>query len=276
LPPDAGRTCRWTRLSAHLNAGATPTVKGADLTSPFTSSSFAPGAETKLPRFQAPSLTSTGRARISALPASKCSSVRSPPPAACPPANEEDWKAWWHHPPPPAELEATFAPLAAAFNLDGDGPRFLQDLEDFPGDSLPIERLLIDAPGENTVERNTDLLVKRDRVALLGRPAAAMALYTLQTFAPSGGAGHRTSLRGKRSCRCAALPLRHSSRKNLEARAMDENKRWPKAEDSSVYAGIRIDYLRRFRGSSKTPHTVLSLGRGCRVPQRTLAECIHE
>ena len=115
---------------------------------------------------------------------------------ACPPANEEDWKAWWHHPPSPGELEAAFAPLAAAFNLDGDGPRFLQDLEDFPGESIPIERLLIDAPGENTVKRNTDLLVKRDRVALLGRPAAAMALYTLQAFAPSGGAGHRTSLRG--------------------------------------------------------------------------------
>jgi hypothetical protein len=31
-------------------------------------------------------------------------------------------------------------------------------LEDFPGDSLPIERLLIDAPGENTVKRNTDRL----------------------------------------------------------------------------------------------------------------------
>lgn len=115
---------------------------------------------------------------------------------ACPPEDDEAWQGWWHHPPSPAELEAKFAPFAAAFNLDGDGPRFLQDLEDFPGESLPIERLLIDAPGENTVKRNTDLLVKRDRFALLGRPAAAMALYTLQAFAPSGGAGHRTSLRG--------------------------------------------------------------------------------
>lgn len=115
---------------------------------------------------------------------------------ACPPEDDEAWQKWWHHPPSPVELEAKFAPFAAAFNLDGDGPRFLQDLENFPGESLPIERLLIDAPGENTVKRNTDLLVKRDRFALLGRPAAAMALYTLQAFAPSGGAGHRTSLRG--------------------------------------------------------------------------------
>jgi hypothetical protein len=32
---------------------------------------------------------------------------------------------------------------------------------------------------------------------------------------------------------------------------VDENKRWLKAEDSSDYVGIRIDYLRPFRGSSK-------------------------
>jgi hypothetical protein len=57
---------------------------------------------------------------------------------------------------------------------------------------------------------------------------------------------------------------------------MDENKRWLKAEDSSVYIGIRIDYLRRFRGSSNAPHAVLSLGRRCRVPRRALAECIPE
>jgi CRISPR system Cascade subunit CasA len=115
---------------------------------------------------------------------------------ACPPADEDEWQAWWRKPPSPEVLEAKFAPIASAFVLDGDGPRFCQDLEDFPGDSLPVERLLIDAPGEKTVRRNADLLVKRDRVMLLGRPAAAMALYTLQAFAPSGGAGHRTSLRG--------------------------------------------------------------------------------
>ena len=115
---------------------------------------------------------------------------------ACPPKDAAAWESWWKAPPSADVLASKFSALASAFDIDGDGPRFCQDLEDFPGDAVPVERLLIDAPGENTVKRNTDLLVKRDRVALLGRPAAAMALYTLQTFAPSGGAGHRTSLRG--------------------------------------------------------------------------------
>jgi CRISPR system Cascade subunit CasA len=115
---------------------------------------------------------------------------------ACPPENTDAWMEWWNHPPTPEMLATSFAPLAAAFILDGDGPLFCQDFEDFEGESIAIERLLIDAPGENTVKRNTDLVVKRDSVAVLGRAAAAMALYALQAFAPSGGAGHRTSLRG--------------------------------------------------------------------------------
>ncbi|MBM3518222.1 MAG: type I-E CRISPR-associated protein Cse1/CasA, partial [Alphaproteobacteria bacterium] len=43
---------------------------------------------------------------------------------------------------------------------------------------------------------NADLFVKRAEVAVLSRALAAAALLTLQTYAPSGGKGHRTSLRG--------------------------------------------------------------------------------
>ena len=114
----------------------------------------------------------------------------------CPPEDDAAWLDWWHNPPTEAELKARFAPFAPTFILDGEGPRFLQDMEDFAGEPVPVERLLIDAPGENTVKRNTDLLVKRDRIPTIGRPSAAIALYALQAFAPSGGAGHRTSLRG--------------------------------------------------------------------------------
>lgn len=115
---------------------------------------------------------------------------------ACPPADHDAWLAHWQEPPRPEDLEAAFAPLARAFVLDGDGPRFLQDLEDFPVDSEPIERLLIEAPGASTTSKNTDLLVKRDRVATLARATAAIALYTFQSWAPAGGAGNRTGLRG--------------------------------------------------------------------------------
>ena len=62
------------------------------------------------------------------------------------------------NPPSSAALRKAMEPLMPAFNFLGDGPRFLQDLE-------PL-------------------------------PVAAMALYTLQAFAPMGGRGNFTSMRG--------------------------------------------------------------------------------
>ncbi|HET7586343.1 MAG TPA: type I-E CRISPR-associated protein Cse1/CasA [Gemmatimonadaceae bacterium] len=119
--------------------------------------------------------------------------------AALQPANEREWKARWDEPPTEEVLRNALDALPAAFNLDGDGPRFFQDLgiADFADVELaPVEQLLIDTPGDQGIRLNKDLFVKRARVEQLGRPAAAMALLTLQTYAPAGGQGHRTSLRG--------------------------------------------------------------------------------
>lgn len=115
------------------------------------------------------------------------------------PEDEDEWLARWRTPPATEELQAALDALPPAFDLDGDGPRFFQD---FSGEELAtvklgtIEQMLIDAPGEQTERLNKDLFVKVGRVERLGRPAAAMALLTLQTYAPTGGQGYRTSLRG--------------------------------------------------------------------------------
>jgi CRISPR system Cascade subunit CasA len=124
------------------------------------------------------------------------------------PRDPNDWVRLFHEPPPPEELQARLAPFAHAFVLDGDGPRFLQDIDPLDGDRSPVESLFIEAPGAITVKQNKDLLVKHGRLRVLCRPAAAMALYTLQQFAPSGGAGHRTSLRGGGPLVTLALPVR--------------------------------------------------------------------
>ncbi|HEU4629330.1 MAG TPA: type I-E CRISPR-associated protein Cse1/CasA [Gemmatimonadaceae bacterium] len=114
-------------------------------------------------------------------------------------ADEEAWEALWRSPPTPETLRAALDRLPQAFDLDGDGPRFFQD---FPAADLaaeapgPIDQLLIDAVGDQTIKLNKDLFVKRGRVERLGRPAAAMALLAMQTYAPAGGRGNRTSLRG--------------------------------------------------------------------------------
>ena len=116
---------------------------------------------------------------------------------AAPPLDEQAWRAWWRQPPTPETLAERFASVGDAFVLDGDGARFLQDrdpLTDSP--AKPPAALLVETPGDQTLRNNTDVFVKRGSVSHLGRASAAMALYTLQTYAPSGGAGHMTSLRG--------------------------------------------------------------------------------
>lgn len=123
-----------------------------------------------------------------------------------PPADGDAWIDHWRAPPSPATLDAAFAPVAHAFALDGDGPRFLQDFDDLAADREPVERLLIEAPGESTTKANTDLLVRRGRAVHLGRAAAAIALYTFQSWAPAGGAGNRVGLRGGGPLTTLVLP----------------------------------------------------------------------
>jgi len=82
----------------------------------------------------------------------------------------------------------------------------MQDLEDLPGESDPPESLLIEAPGENSRRNNTALLVKLGRVAYMSRAAAAITLFTLQTYAPAGGRGNLTSIRGGGPLTTLAIP----------------------------------------------------------------------
>jgi CRISPR system Cascade subunit CasA len=115
------------------------------------------------------------------------------------PANEQEWLNRWHEPPTLAEFQAALAVLPPAFDLDGDSARFFQDFSatDLADTEVtPIEQLLINAPGEQTVKQGKTLFVKNGRIERMGYPAAAMALIAAQTYAPSGGQGHRTSLRG--------------------------------------------------------------------------------
>ncbi len=115
------------------------------------------------------------------------------------PADDDAWEDWLDRPPGPGELKARLAPLEPYFNVLGDRPCFMQDLTLEPGparDHLPAAGLFIESPGDKTLSDNTDFFIKRGGVERLCPHCAALALYTLQTYSPSGGKGHRTSLRG--------------------------------------------------------------------------------
>lgn len=113
-------------------------------------------------------------------------------------ASPETQRAWRRGfvPPDPADLRARLASYAPAFVLDGEGPRFLQDRTVAGEAPTGLDLLFIDAAGDSTAKKNADLMVHRSRYSKLAPGAAAMALFNLQSQAPSGGAGNRTSLRG--------------------------------------------------------------------------------
>ena len=141
------------------------------------------------------------------------------------PENEDDWEDWWLTPPTPDLLQEQFEDVAHAFDLDGPGPRFLQDLNPLEqAESKQIAQLLIDAPGAQTLRHNADLFVKRESASVLCRASAAMALYTLSAYAPSGGAGHRTSIRGGGPMTTLIVASEPSRRRTLWDRL------WPNVE----------------------------------------------
>lgn len=112
------------------------------------------------------------------------------------PADDDEWEEYVDSPPSPQTLKDKFMSVHHAFELAGKGPRFMQDLQKLNAEPKGIFSLLIDAPGDNTIVNNADHFVKRDTVTSLCPSCCAMALFTMQTNAPAGGAGYRVSLRG--------------------------------------------------------------------------------
>ena len=112
------------------------------------------------------------------------------------PEDNEEWLNRFEEPPSGKELQEAMQDVAKYFNLDGDRPLFMQDFTLAEGSEVEIAGLFIEAPGANTIKNNTDHFIKRAGIQKVCPACAATALFVLQTNAPSGGQGHRTSLRG--------------------------------------------------------------------------------
>ncbi|WP_429886414.1 type I-E CRISPR-associated protein Cse1/CasA [Geoalkalibacter halelectricus] len=122
------------------------------------------------------------------------------------PEDLDEWLDFWEAPPPVESLRTRLEALAGAFEFDHSGPAFMQDFSLTDGEPKGIASLLIEAPGGKTVRENLDHFVKRDRAKSICKTCAAMALFTLQINAPSGGVGHRVGLRGGGPLTTLVLP----------------------------------------------------------------------
>lgn len=113
------------------------------------------------------------------------------------PKDEEEWKARFYEPPTTDELKNQTDKVAFAFELFGDGVRFMQDTTlSQDNEKVLVSSLLIESPGKNTIDENKDLFIKRNSIQRMCPKCVGLALFTLQTNSPSGGSGHNTSIRG--------------------------------------------------------------------------------
>lgn len=128
------------------------------------------------------------------------------------PQNRRQWHRLYNNPPNQEELQLEFNKVKHAFNLTGDGALFMQDLDTLEdATSNEVAGLFIEAPGSKTIKDNTDFFIKGGSTNALSLPMAALALFTLQINAPSGGQGHRVGLRGGGPLTSLLIPQTDSS-----------------------------------------------------------------
>lgn len=121
----------------------------------------------------------------------------------CTPETESAWWNWRESPPAPDVLASKFKLVAGAFNLSRDeGSLFMQErlAADDKSKPHPVSYLLIGAATDSTLKQNIDHFQKRlaTEEDCLCPECSAAALYTLQTFAPSGGGGGEGKFTGIR------------------------------------------------------------------------------
>lgn len=113
------------------------------------------------------------------------------------PNDDQDWQDKFNTPPTPGDLKQETDKVAFAFELFGRQHRFMQDISLAKNQNeKKISQLFIESPGDNTLIQNRDHFIKRNTINTICPKCAALALFTLQTNAPSGGQGHLTSIRG--------------------------------------------------------------------------------
>lgn len=112
------------------------------------------------------------------------------------PKNSNRWEDIWEEGLTADMLRRALEPLDSAFQFGPDAPAFMQDFEPLSGEKVSIATLLPEIPGAQTTKLNKDHFVKRGITERFCPHCAALALFSLQLNAPSGGKGYRTGLRG--------------------------------------------------------------------------------
>lgn len=112
------------------------------------------------------------------------------------PEKERKWKALFEEPYSMEDFSERVLKYEECFEIDSEGPAFMQDFdlpEGFKKESL--KNLFINLPA-NEHYMPVNKTFNKSEPKKIGVYWAAIALYTLQTFAPGGGRGHKAGIRG--------------------------------------------------------------------------------
>ena len=104
------------------------------------------------------------------------------------PNDDEGWLELWDEPPQPEWLQEKLLAYRECFEIESDGTAFMQDYSPLDTEPQSLDNLFISLPANGHFQKSD--------IANISPYWAAVALFTLQTFAPSGGSGHRVGLRG--------------------------------------------------------------------------------
>lgn len=110
--------------------------------------------------------------------------------------NHGRWDDIWQDGLEAEKLREALLSLEHAFQFGADSPSFMQDFEALKGDKVQVASLLPEIPGAQTTKFNKDHFIKRGVTEHVCPHCSALALFSLQLNAPSGGKGYRTGLRG--------------------------------------------------------------------------------
>jgi len=124
------------------------------------------------------------------------------------PENERKWKRLFSEPYSSKEFSERVLKYEKCFEIDSDGPAFMQDFDNLSDQSeKPIYWLIMGSPGENTIKLNKAHFVKDIQGFQLDPYWAAIALFELQTVGPPDGGGHREGLSGSGALTTIILPV---------------------------------------------------------------------
>lgn len=191
------------------------------------------------------------------------------------PDDLDEWWEWWDSPPDAQILAEKIAPYQWAFDFNGERASFMQETGLPDADPKGIAGLLIESPGEKTIKDNLDHFIKRDQINGVSPHWAALALFTMQINAPSGGVGHRVSLRGGGPLTTLLLPagaqssLWHKLWLNVLPREEYGNEAIKQLSDVLPWTGV-VRTSEAKTGKTTTPDDVHLLQAYWSMPRRVL------